>query len=80
MFTVVPLMLTAGGYGLGFRTTELGVLFLMSSAPTAAASYVMVRAMGGNSDLAANIIVLTTLGSLLVTSVGVALLRSQGAM
>jgi predicted permease len=48
----------------------------MWSAPTAAASYVMVRAMGGNAALAANIIALTTLGSLVNTSVGVVVLRS----
>jgi hypothetical protein len=47
----------------------------MSSAPTAAASYVMVRAMGGNATLAANIIVLTTLGSLVTTSLIMFLLR-----
>jgi len=75
---IVPLALTGGGYGIGLRDMDLGILFLMSSAPTAAASYVMVRAMGGNASLAANIIVLTTLGSLLVTSIGVTLLRSGG--
>lgn len=75
---LVPLALTGGGYGIGLRDMDLGILFLMSSAPTAAASYVMVRAMGGNASLAANIIVLTTLGSLLVTSVGITLLRSGG--
>lgn len=41
----------------------MGILLLMSSAPTAAASYVMTKAMGGNATLAANIIALTTLGS-----------------
>lgn len=65
---LVPIMLIGGGVAVGFRGVELGVLALMSSAPTAAASYVMVRAMGGNSALAANIIVLTTLGSLITAS------------
>ena len=77
---VVPLLLTLGGYLLGFRGMELGVLMLMSSAPTAAASYVMVRAMGGNAPLAANIIALTTLGSLLTTSAGIVALRTFGLM
>ena len=66
---IVPLLLIAAGIAVGFRGLELGVLALMSSAPSAAASYIMVRAMGGNSALAANIIVLTTMGSLLTTSV-----------
>lgn len=77
---LVPVLLTAGGYLAGFRGMDLGILFLMSSSPTAAASYVMVRAMGGNAGLAANIIALTTLASMFATSVGVVLLRGQGLM
>jgi malonate transporter len=73
---LVPLLFVGGGIAWGFRGMELGILLLMSSAPTAAASYVMVRAMGGNAALAANIIALTTLGSLLTTSVGVVVLSS----
>ena len=77
---VVPVVFSVGGILLGFRGIELGVLLLMSSAPTAAASYVMVRAMGANAPLAANIIVLTSLGSLVTTSLGIVLLRSLGLM
>lgn len=74
----VPVILTLGGYFMGYRGMELGVLFLMSSAPTASASYIMVRAMNGNSALAANVIVITTLASLISTSIGVTVLRSLG--
>ncbi|MBC9072861.1 AEC family transporter [Thauera sp. CAU 1555] len=76
----IPLLFVAGGVAIGFRGIELGVLLLMSSAPTAAASYVMVRAMGGNAPLAANIIALTTLGSLLTTSAGITVLRALELM
>lgn len=76
----VPLLFTVTGALLGFRGIDLGVLMLMSSAPTAAASYVMVRAMGGNATLAANIVVLTTLGSLFTTSLGIMVLKSLGMM
>ncbi len=76
----VPLVMTLAGVALGFRGMELGILMLMASAPTAAASYVMVRAMGGNATLAANIVALTTLGSLVTTSFGVAVLRGLGLM
>ncbi|ENO83841.1 AEC family transporter [Thauera linaloolentis] len=75
---LVPVALTLGAAALGFRGMELGILMLMASSPSAAAGYVMVRAMGGNATLAANIIALTTLGSLLTTSAGVMLLRSGG--
>jgi len=54
----VPLLFVLGGIALGFRGMDLGILLLMSSAPSAAAGYVMVRAMGGNAVLAANIIAL----------------------
>ncbi len=77
---LIPVLFTAGGWWFGFRGMDLGILLLMSSAPTAAASYVMARAMGGNATLAANTVVLTTLGSLLTTSLGVMVLQSRGLM
>ncbi len=77
---VVPLLFTAGGWWFGFRGIDLGILLLMSSAPTAAASYVMARAMGGNGTLAANTVALTTLGSLFTTSLGIMILKGHGLM
>lgn len=77
---VIPLLFTLGGWWWGFRGMDLGILLLMSSAPTAAASYVMARAMGGNATLAANTVALTTLGSLLTTSVGIVVLQGRGLM
>lgn len=76
----MPLIFVAGALLLGFRGMELGIMMLMASAPSAAAGYVMVRAMGGNATLAANIIAMSTLGSLLSTSLGVILLRAAGWM
>jgi len=72
---LVPTLLTLGAYLFGFRSMDLGILFLMTSTPTAAASYVFVRATGGNAPLAANIIALSTLLSLPVVSIGLMLLR-----
>ena len=60
----------------GFTATEMGVVFLMAAAPTATASYIMVQAMKGNGVLAANIVVLSTLGSVLSASVGIVILRA----
>ncbi|MGL5539019.1 MAG: AEC family transporter, partial [Aeromonas veronii] len=71
---------TLGAALLGFSHLELGILFLISATPTAAASYVMTRAMGGDSVLAANIIATTTLGSLLTTSLGATLMNYLGLM
>ncbi|WP_027251422.1 AEC family transporter [Photobacterium halotolerans] len=75
---IAPLLITFAGYCYGFRGTELGIIFLMSAAPTAAASYVMARAMGANASLAANIIAMTTLGSMFTCSLGLTLLKTVG--
>ncbi len=77
---IVPFTITLGGYLYGFRGIDLGVLFLMSSAPTATVSFIMVKGMGGNYKLAANIIAMTALGALLSVSMGILVLRSLGLM
>jgi predicted permease len=58
--------------------TAAGVLFLLAASPTATASLIMVEAMQGNSDLAAKIIILSTLISLFTVTVGFAILVSTG--
>lgn len=73
---VTPIIITYIGYVCGFSKMDLGILFLMVSTPTAAASYVMVKAMNGNETLAANIIVISTIGSLFSVSIGLAVLKS----
>jgi hypothetical protein len=44
----------------------------MAIAPTAAVSFIMVKNMGGNADLAANIVAITTVISIPVTLIGYA--------
>nr|WP_275114009.1 AEC family transporter [Psychromonas antarctica] len=73
---VAPIMLTGASYFLGFRGLELGIAFFMTAAPTAVASYMMASAMGENVNLAANIIAMTTAGSLITCSLGISLLYS----
>ena len=77
---IVPFAITFGGYLYGFRGIDLGVLFLMSATPTATVSFIMVKGMGGNYKLAANIIAMTTLGALLSVSSGILILRSLDLM
>lgn len=72
---LTPIIIVLIAYMWGFSQMDIGILFLMVSTPTAAASYVMVQAMNGNGKLAANIIVLSTLGSLLTVSIGLVLLK-----
>lgn len=73
-----PLTLTGAAYMMGFREMELGIVLLMSIAPTAAASYIMARQLGGDPRLAASIIALTTLLSLPVTAAAFASVRAAG--
>jgi predicted permease len=59
---------------MGVRGEQLGVLFLLMATPVAASAHVMVMAARGDGVLAANIIVLTTMLSLLTITVGFFLL------
>ncbi|KHN49855.1 AEC family transporter [Pectobacterium fontis] len=77
---VVPGLLTLGGWLVGFRGVELGIIFLFSATPTASGSYAMTRAMGGNATLAANIIGLTTVGAFFMIAIGLYVLRSLGVI
>ncbi len=71
---VGPLLAVLLAVAMGVRDEPLGVLFLLISSPVAAASFVMVVAARGDGVLAANIVVLTTLLSLLTVTVGFFLL------
>lgn len=73
---ILPVLCTAAAWLAGFRGPELGLLFLYFASPTAAASFVMAKALGGNSRLAANIIALTTLLASITVTLGVFILRS----
>ncbi|MCP4162682.1 MAG: AEC family transporter, partial [Deltaproteobacteria bacterium] len=64
----------------GFRGESLGVLFIIMGSPCAVSSYVMAKAMGSDSDLAAGIILITTLGSILTIGFGVFMMKSFGVI
>ncbi|QSX35187.1 AEC family transporter [Shewanella avicenniae] len=70
-----PAVMVFAAYSMGFRDTALGIVLLLAIAPTAAASYVMVRNLGGDHRLAASIIAVTTLVSLPVTAAAFGALR-----
>lgn len=75
---VAPLIAIAIGLGFGLSGVHMGVLFLMAASPTAAASYVMAKAMGGNDVLAANILAFTTVVGMFGMAIGAAILRGLG--
>ena len=55
---------------MGVKGAPLGVLFLLLASPVAAASFVMVVAARGDERFAANVIVLTTLFSIVTVTAG----------
>ena len=75
---VYPALLVGMAYMAGMRGMSLGVLLLLSIAPTAAASYIMVRNLGGDHRLAASIIAVSTLASLPITALGFGTLSALG--
>lgn len=75
---VAPLVAVAVGLSFNLPPLQMGVLFMMVSAPVATASYVMAKAMGRNETLAANILVFTTVFSMIAMGIGAAILRSMG--
>lgn len=74
----VPVLATAAAWLAGFEGRELGIMFLFFASPTAAAAFVMARAMGGNAVLTANIIALTTLMASLTITLGAFALKVAG--
>jgi predicted permease len=75
---VTPAVTMGVAVALGVHSAELAVLFLLVAAPTAAASYIMVMGAGGNGALAANVVLLSTLLSMVTLTVGLALLQWYG--
>ena len=74
----LPALAPLGAWACGFRGAELGILFLYFASPTAAASFVMARAVNSNHQLAATIIVITTLMAALSINAGLFLLGWLG--
>ncbi|HAU93109.1 MAG TPA: transporter [Alteromonas sp.] len=75
-----PAVMLGVAYAAGLRGMPLGIVLLMTIAPTAAASYVMVRTLGGDYRLAASIIAITTVLSLPLTIAAFDFLSGQGLL
>lgn len=69
-----PTLMTVIAYYLGFTGFELGIIFIIFGCPTAIASFVMAAAMKGNIELAGNIVVISTLGSIITITIGLLIL------
>ena len=75
---VIPGLALAAAALLGIRGVGLGVVMISFGAPTAVNSYTMARELGGDSELAAGIVVVDTALSCLTLFGWIVLLRSLG--
>ena len=75
---VLPIILTYGAYLFGFRNEDLGIMFVLFACPTAIVSFIMAEAMGANSKLAGNIVLISTVGSVFTYAIGIIILKSLG--
>ena len=72
---LIPLLLTLGALHFGFRGLELGIMYVLFASPTAIVSFIMAEAMGANSKLAGNIVLISTVASVLTIAAGIVILK-----
>jgi predicted permease len=75
---LMPLIGTSLAITLEFRGQDLGLIYLMLSAPTAVSSYVMAKKMSNYGAMAAEIIALSTASSTIIITLGLILLKTTG--
>ena len=63
-------------YLLGYRSADLGMIFLILGAPTAVSSHIMADAMGNDEELAALVVTITTALSAFTTMLGIGIIES----
>lgn len=75
---ILPVLACAAAWAIGIEGRDLIILWMFFSSPTAAASFAMAVAAGGDGKLAANIIALTTLVSIATMTLGIYVLTALG--
>ncbi|MBE6588411.1 MAG: AEC family transporter [Ruminococcaceae bacterium] len=73
---IVPLVTVGIAALLGFRNEALGTVFILFGAPSAVSSYIMAKNMKNDSDLAAEILLFTTMVCVFTVFGGVFLLKT----
>lgn len=75
---VVPAIAFSLGAAIGLRGSDLAVLLGVFASPPAANSYTMAQQMGGDADLAANLVVIGTAASCFTMFCWILLLKQTG--
>ncbi|MFP4520724.1 MAG: AEC family transporter [Fibrobacterota bacterium] len=73
---VSPGLVISAALLLDIDNIDAGVLFILFGAPAAISSFVMAEAMGSDSGAAANIVMTTTLLSIITISAGITILKT----
>jgi predicted permease len=77
---LLPAAFVGAGIAAGYTGVELGTLLAMNASPTAVSSFAMADQMGGDGELAAQIIVVTTAASVFTLFLWVFVLASAGLL
>lgn len=77
---VVPVLVLTVAHFAGFSGAELAVLFVMFGSPVAISSYPMAVEMNGDGELAGQLVVFTTLASMVTMFGGVFVMKTLGWM
>ncbi len=73
---IIPAVTVTVAALMGFRNEALGTIFILFGAPSAVSSYIMARNMKNDSDLAAQILLFTTMMCLFTVFGGVFVLKN----
>ena len=76
----LPILFVTAGYMMGFRGYDIAALLVLGGIPSAIAGYTMVVQMGGDSYVAATIIVLSTFMSAFTFTLFIYVLRTLGML
>lgn len=75
---ITPLVFVPIGALMGLAGYELGILMVYCAAPAAVTSYIMSAGMGGDPDIASNIVLYSTFMSGIMILLGIFLLKTIG--
>lgn len=75
---ILPVLALVLSFPLGLSPLSRLVVFILMGSPTAVSSFPMTRALGGNHGMAANVVALSTLMSILTLGIGLVIFDSMG--
>lgn len=73
---VLPTVMVTVAAVLGFRNADLGVILILFGAPTAVSSYIMAKRMKNDAELAAQILLLSTIICIFTIFIGIFIIKS----